>query len=125
VGLPGNPLAACAAVVTLLEPLLDALHGHARPRMMGRLVREAPARPDDNRRHRLVPVACRTGGELDDVPACGAAMLRGLAAATGLAVIGPNGAGVRDPVHYLPLPWTPAALQSAPSRLSTGPEEER
>ena len=36
VGLPGNPLAACVAVLTLLEPLLGALHGlPRRPRAHG------------------------------------------------------------------------------------------
>ena len=32
-------------------------------------------------------------------------MLRGLALASGLAVIGPEGAAAGDPVTYLPLPW--------------------
>jgi hypothetical protein len=32
-------------------------------------------------------------------------MLRGLASASGLAVIGPAGARAGDAVPYLPLPW--------------------
>jgi molybdopterin molybdotransferase len=105
VGLPGNPLAACVAAVTLLEPLLDALHARQRPALSARLCAGAPARRGDEQRHRLVPVRLTILGELAQVSACGPAMLRGLTSASGLAVIGPAGARAGDAVPYLPLPW--------------------
>jgi molybdopterin molybdotransferase len=104
VALPGNPFAACAAVVTLLQPLLDALHGAATTPPSARLADDHPARAGDP--HRLLPVAARRDGRLVSVPACGSAMLRGLAAASGLAVVGPHGARAGEQVTYLPFPWT-------------------
>jgi molybdopterin molybdotransferase len=118
VGLPGNPLAACVAAVTLLEPLLDALHGHERPRLSGGLDSGAAPRPGDARRHRLTPVRLAADGQLCEVAGCGAAMMSGLAAATGLAVIGPSGACAGEVVPYLPLPWTTAPDPAAVRRLS-------
>jgi molybdopterin molybdotransferase len=104
VGLPGNPFAACAAVVTLLQPLLDALHGAETTRLTARLADHHPPREGDA--HRLLPVKSNRDGSLVDVPACGSAMLRGLAAASGLAVVGPDGARAGQWVSYLPFPWT-------------------
>jgi molybdopterin molybdotransferase len=104
VGLPGNPFAACAAVVTLLQPLLDALHGAAPAADSARLADDRPAQDGDA--HRLLPVRATGGGALTDVPACGAAMLRGLATASGLAVVGPHGARAGERVTYLPFPWS-------------------
>jgi molybdopterin molybdotransferase len=104
VALPGNPFAACAAVVTLLQPLLDALHGAATTPPSARLADDHPARAGDP--HRLLPVTVGRDGRLVSVPACGSAMLRGLAAASGLAVVGPRGARAGEQVTYLPFPWT-------------------
>jgi len=104
VGLPGNPLAACAAMLTLVEPLLAALAGRRPPPPATLLLAgDQPERPGDG--HRLLPVAQRSGGVAEVLPSCGSAMLRGLALASGLAVIGPEGAAAGDPVTYLPLPW--------------------
>jgi molybdopterin molybdotransferase len=103
VGLPGNPFAACAAVATLLQPLLDALHGAATTPLSARLADDHPARAGDP--HRLLPVTVGRDGGLVSVPACGSAMLRGLAAARGLAVVGPQGARAGERVTYLPFPW--------------------
>jgi len=106
VGLPGNPLAACAALLTLVQPLLQALQGRtAGPPQSVRLATASPGRPGDA--HRLVPVA-RTGQTAVLRPSCGPAMLRGLAGATGLAVVGPTGAAADESVPYLPLPWQDA-----------------
>jgi molybdopterin molybdotransferase len=104
VGLPGNPFAACAAVVTLLQPLLDALHGVPPVERSARLADDHPAREGDA--HRLLPVTVGRAGSLVDVPACGSAMLRGLAAASGLAVVGADGGRAGGRVTYLPFPWT-------------------
>jgi molybdopterin molybdotransferase len=103
VALPGNPLAAAVAVVTLLQPLLAALHGECLPTARVSLEQPSPARAGD--RHRLVPVREHRPGAARTVPACGPAMLRGLAASTGFAVIGPGGARAGDQVEYLELPW--------------------
>jgi len=104
VGLPGNPLAACAALLTLVRPLLDGLHGLApASTVTARLVADELGRPGDG--HRLLPVRLGEGGAAVVLPSCGSAMLRGLAHATGLVVIPPPGAAAGDEVEYLPLPW--------------------
>jgi molybdopterin molybdotransferase len=108
VGLPGNPFAACAALVTLVQPLLAGLAGRAEPpTSWTRLATAEPRRPGDG--HRLVPVLVGAGGVAAAQPSCGPAMLRGLALASGLAVVPPDGAGAGDVVPYLPLPWGAAA----------------
>jgi molybdopterin molybdotransferase len=104
VGLPGNPLAACVALLTLVEPLLAALQGQPpRPHSTVRLGEDAPGRPGDG--HRLLPVRRGPTGVAELQPSCGSAMLRGLAGASGLVVVGPNGAAAGDDVAYLELPW--------------------
>lgn len=104
VGLPGNPFAACAALVTLVQPLVTALSGGAvPPEAAVQLSSAQPGRAGDG--HRLLPVALRPGGVADVLPSCGSAMLRGLAQASGIAVLGPGGAPTGAPVGYLPLPW--------------------
>ena len=107
VGLPGNPLAACVTMLTLIEPLLTALHGRRpKPHATARLTTAQPRRPGDG--HRLLPVALTTDGNAVVLPSCGSAMLLGLAAATGLAVIDPTGADAGQEVRYLALPWSQA-----------------
>jgi molybdopterin molybdotransferase len=103
-GLPGNPLAACIALVTLVQPLLSRLHADAPPDpMTATLTSDQPSKPGDG--HRLLPVRRHPDGRAEILPSCGSAMLRGLAAASGLAVIGPSGARSGEKVEYLPLPW--------------------
>ena len=88
VGLPGNPLAACVALVTLVQPLLAGLHGlGAAGAMAATLATDEPGRPGDG--HRLLPVRRDQDGSAVVLPSCGSAMLRGLAQATGLAVVPP------------------------------------
>lgn len=128
VGLPGNPLAAVSGLLTLAEPLLRELAGRTA---------EAPSRVavrDDVHGHphdtRLVPVVHRaadapgpasgsatrrdstgTDGATDHVVPLhynGPAMLRGVAAADGLAVVGPGGVRSGTEVEILDLPWAPA-----------------
>jgi molybdopterin molybdotransferase len=104
VGLPGNPLAACVALETLVRPLLDVLHGHCQtPTLTARLAGAEPGRPGDG--HRLLPVHRDAAAHAVVLPSCGSAMLRGLSRATGLAVVPPRGAAAGDEVEYLPLPW--------------------
>lgn len=121
VGLPGNPLAAVSGLLTLAEPLLRARA--QRPSLAPYLspVRDAVnGHPHDTR---LVPVVHRRegrdgggrdgGGKEGDGPELavplhynGPAMLRGIAAADGLAVVPPGGARVGQELEILDLPWT-------------------
>jgi molybdopterin molybdotransferase len=96
-GLPGNPLAAATAVLTLVEPVIGCLHG-ATPRAQ-RYVRLAESVPAGGDATRLVPV--RAGRP---VLFAGPAMLRGLAVADGVAVVPPGGAAEGGEVELLPLP---------------------
>ncbi|MFD9698772.1 molybdopterin molybdotransferase MoeA [Lentzea sp. NPDC059081] len=89
VGLPGNPFAALAAVLTLLHPLLDALGGHAgRPATTAHLT-GVNAHPRDTR---LVPVVL-TGAEAVPVGHDRPGSLWGAALADALAVVPPGHAG--------------------------------
>jgi len=97
VGLPGNPLAAVSAVLTLLEPLLAAMHaGPPRPVRRVRLLEAVAAGGEATR---LVPVLAGR-----PVRYAGPAMLRGLAGADGVAVVPPRGlpAGAETDVLDLP-----------------------
>ncbi|WP_239590075.1 molybdopterin molybdotransferase MoeA [Streptomyces aureoverticillatus] len=104
VGLPGNPLAAVSGLLTLAEPLLRAL-GSRRPAPEPYT---APLR-DDVHGHpydtRLVPVTLR-GEYAVPLHYNGPAMLRGIAAADGLAVVPPRGARKGEELEILDLPWT-------------------
>lgn len=101
VGLPGNPQAAIAALLTLGAPLLRALLGQ------GREVLESVTLTEDVSSHgaqtRLIACALRDG-MATPVAHIGSGMLRGLATADGFAVVpGPRSvAGQR--VEWLPLP---------------------
>ncbi|GAA3373390.1 molybdopterin-binding protein [Streptomyces sannanensis] len=102
VGLPGNPLAAVSGLLTLVEPLLSTLAGRAPVDPSITPVRErVPGHPHDTR---LVPVAYRADGAVP-LRYQGPAMLRGIAAADGLAVIPFGGAEPGDELGILDLPW--------------------
>ncbi|MCX4519717.1 molybdopterin molybdotransferase MoeA [Streptomyces anulatus] len=111
VGLPGNPLAAVSGLLTLAEPLLAGLAGRPAQDAYRALVHaEVHGHPHDTR---LVPVVHRAGraGGRDHVAPLrynGPAMLRGIAAADGLAVVEPGGVRSGTEVEILDLPWAPA-----------------
>ncbi len=109
VGLPGNPLAAVAGVLTLLEPLIAKLTGRALPALRTALMAERL--PAAGSTPRLVPVSIDDCGIATALPHAGPAMLRGLAAADALAIVAPAGVdwGVRLPV--LDLPWRDASRE--------------
>ncbi|OII62970.1 molybdopterin molybdenumtransferase MoeA [Streptomyces sp. CC53] len=114
VGLPGNPLAAVSGLLTLAEPLLREATGHRSRAETHVPVRDAVhGHPRDTR---LVPVVHRAGQAVP-LHYNGPAMLRGLAAADGLAVIPAGGAKPGDALEILGLPWRSpiSALVSAPS----------
>jgi molybdopterin molybdotransferase len=101
VGLPGNPLAAAAGMVTLAVPLLRRLGGHTDPEpMLRRVAAGLPGHPRDTR---LLPVR-HTGSEMVPLPFDGPAMLRGLALADGFAVVPPGGVPAGTMVEVLELP---------------------
>jgi molybdopterin molybdotransferase len=90
IGLPGNPLAAVSGVLTLAAPLLRTLAGRPAPAPYAApLTEDVPGHPDDTR---LVPVVFDDESAARPVHFTGPAMLRGLAAADGMAVIPPGGA---------------------------------
>ncbi|MFD8688034.1 molybdopterin-binding protein [Streptomyces sp. NPDC059651] len=128
VGLPGNPLAAVSGLLTLAEPLLRGLAGRTPEDPYRVAIRDdVHGHPHDTR---LVPVVHRTagapgpasgssarrdslgtGGVADHVVPLhynGPAMLRGVAAADGLAVVEPGGVRSGTEVEILDLPWAPA-----------------
>ncbi|MFF1837082.1 molybdopterin molybdotransferase MoeA [Streptomyces sp. NPDC058231] len=113
VGLPGNPLAAVSGLLTLAEPLLRGLAGRTPEDPYRVVVRdEVRGHTEDTR---LVPVVHRMGtgtgaGAEHVVPLHynGPAMLRGIAAADGLAVVPPGGVPSGAEVEILDLPWAPA-----------------
>ncbi|WP_446750981.1 molybdopterin-binding protein [Streptomyces sp. CLV115] len=133
VGLPGNPLAAVSGLLTLAEPLLRGLAGREPEAPYRVAVRDdVHGHPHDTR---LVPVVHRAGSTADSrsvsgygsggegiggagtgsgaeyvVPLRynGPAMLRGIAAADGLAVVPPGGVRSGTEVEILDLPWASA-----------------
>lgn len=111
VGLPGNPLAAVSGLLTLAEPLLRGIAGRGSQDPYRALVHdEVQGHPHDTR---LVPIVHRAarGGGLDHVVPLhynGPAMLRGIAAADGLAVVPPGGVRSGTEVEILDLPWASA-----------------
>lgn len=106
VALPGNPLAALMAVVTLLEPLLEAATGQ--PPSSPVTARSGESIRGAGHSHRLLPARWADPAERQVlVPSehTGSAMMRGLASADVVLVAPPSGAAAGDPVGYLPLPW--------------------
>ncbi|MET3903216.1 molybdopterin molybdotransferase MoeA [Paenarthrobacter sp. 4246] len=102
IGLPGNPLAAMMALMTLGEPLLAALGD--RPLTEASLMTSGADMEPDPRRTRLVP--CTVIHDLA-FPAShtGPGMMRGLAWANGYMAVPPEGVAAGSPVPVLPLPW--------------------
>ncbi|GAA1388573.1 hypothetical protein GCM10009639_15200 [Kitasatospora putterlickiae] len=101
VGLPGNPLAAVAGMVTLALPLLRALAGRSAGEPSPAVaVDPLPGHPVDTR---LLPVR-RTARGVLPLPYDGPAMLRGLARADALAVVPPGGAAAGDEIELLEAP---------------------
>ncbi len=101
VGLPGNPQAAVAALLTLGAPLVAALYGQALPELHPVRMSEAVKSRGPNTR--LVPCAVRSG-DATPMPHIGSGMLRGLAAADGFAAIPAGGCQAGDSVPFVPLP---------------------
>ena len=100
--LPGNPLAAMTALLTLGLPLI---HG-----MLGRSPQEArhiiAGEDFENHTGDLRVIAYRFERGLPVASGfSGAGMLRGLAASAGLLLVPPGGVAAGEAVRHLPLPW--------------------
>jgi molybdopterin molybdotransferase len=99
--LPGNPQSAIVALLSLGAPLIDSLLGRPQsPMPTVTLTQDTKAPP---REHRLV-ASSLAGVRATPVEHLGSAMLRGLAAADGFAVITPGGAVAGASVDWLRLP---------------------
>ncbi|WP_329039013.1 molybdopterin molybdotransferase MoeA [Streptomyces sp. NBC_00178] len=106
VGLPGNPLAAVSGLLTLAEPLLRGIAGRtAQDPYRAPVHEEVHGHPHDTR---LIPVVHRDDSVLP-LHYNGPAMLRGIAAADGLAVVPPGGVRSGTEVEILDLPWASAS----------------
>jgi molybdopterin molybdotransferase len=101
VGLPGNPQSAIVALLTLGQPVVMSLLGSAIPPLDSvRAARDVPAPKDEDR---LVLGTVRHG-RFHQAEYLGSAMLRGLASATGFAIVPPNGVAANESLRWLPLP---------------------
>ncbi|MFJ4028935.1 molybdopterin molybdotransferase MoeA [Paenarthrobacter sp. NPDC089989] len=103
IGLPGNPLAAMIALITLGGPLLAALEKRDLPAAVN-LTSGADIDADPGRT-RLVPCTIEHGLALP-VPYTGPGMMRGLAWADGFMAVPPEGVEAGQGVPVMPLPWT-------------------
>ncbi|MFY1635400.1 molybdopterin molybdotransferase MoeA [Solwaraspora sp. WMMB335] len=112
-GLPGNPQSAIVALVSLVAPLVAGLQGRQAPTLpRHRLGAPVPGRGDFT--HLALVRTDPLTGTAHPVPYTGSAMLRGLAAAAGFAVIPPGATGVPgDEVCVVPLPLLPGERPSA------------
>ncbi len=102
VGLPGNPLAAMMAMLTVAGPLLAGLRGSVLAEPATVISAEAfePLRG----RSRLVPYRIESGRAVPSAHQR-SGMLRGLAGADGVMVVPAGGCASGDGVPFLPLPW--------------------
>ena len=100
IGLPGNPLAAIVALVTLAQPIISKMLGQQIP--VGVSIPTSQSLKGGKSGSRLVPGIIENR---EFVPALynGSAMLRGLSASTGFAIVtAPVDAG--STIEFLPLP---------------------
>ncbi|PYY55894.1 MULTISPECIES: molybdopterin molybdotransferase MoeA [unclassified Curtobacterium] len=102
IGLPGNPFAAVAALLTIGSPLIAGLIGQPSPSLQRRVSGQDFS--GVTRGTRLVAVR-EVAGELFAVERQGAAMITGLIDADALAVIEPSGALAGQSVQAIPMPW--------------------
>lgn len=100
VGLPGNPLSALVALVTLLAPVMSTRLGQESAREDRVRVAESVATSVT----RLL-VGQRRRGNFVGVERVSSAMLAGLANADGWAVVEPPGTEPGDEVEWVGLPW--------------------
>lgn len=112
IGLPGNPLAAMMALLTLGEPLLAALGN--RPL---KAVDQVPSGTDLDPapgRTRLIPCRVVNGLALPE-PHASPGMMRGLAWADAVMAVPPQGVEYGEPLPVVSLPWKEAMTPHPPT----------
>ncbi|MFF1253500.1 molybdopterin molybdotransferase MoeA [Pseudarthrobacter sp. NPDC058329] len=115
VGLPGNPLAAMMALITMGTPLLEALGGRTLSDV-GHVTSAADVDPCPGRT-RLIPCTFIEGLAFPSSHT-GPGMMRGLAWADGVMAVPPAGVQSGEQVPVLPLPWTQANETISPPNRS-------
>jgi molybdopterin molybdotransferase len=100
-GLPGNPQAAIAALLTLGSPLVAALHGRPLPVLGRRRLSESVTSMGEVTR---LVLCTSSGGEATPTAYTGPGMLRGLSTADGYAIVAPAGVAMAEHVPWLALP---------------------
>ena len=103
VGLPGNPLSAIVATVTLIQPSFEAWFGRAQ-RDLPKVAMAEGVAPSSRPLTRLM-VGRRELGGFRQVERVSSAMLRGIAHADGWAVVPPQGVHAHEAVPWIPVPW--------------------
>lgn len=102
VALPGNPLAAMIAMLTVAAPLLAGLRGASLPETGSVLAGDHY--PPLSGKTRLVPYRLESGRAVT-APFVAAGMLRGLADADGVMVVPAAGCEPDQPLRTVRLPW--------------------
>lgn len=103
VGLPGNPLSALVAMVSLLEPGIETWFGRG-DRDLPR-VQMAEAVPTTTKELTRLMVGRRELGGFRQVEHVSSAMLRGIAHADGWAVVPAEGVAAGETLPWIPVPW--------------------
>jgi molybdopterin molybdotransferase len=102
VGLPGNPLAAMLALITIGQPLIAAMTGAPAPQLQRVTIGEdISGKPGVSA---LVPYSLVDGRAMPSAW-MGSGMMRGLAASTGVLVCPPEGIAFGEDGEAFSLPW--------------------
>jgi molybdopterin molybdotransferase len=102
VGLPGNPLAACVAFVSLAVPVIRKMQGRNLEKLEQVVINQDVPAPDHE--HRLFPVFIENN-QATPVEHWGSAMLRGVAQSNAFVIVPPKGASKGTKLDYLKTPW--------------------
>jgi molybdopterin molybdotransferase len=102
VGLPGNPLAACVAFVSLAVPVIRKMQGRNLEKLEQVVINQDVPAPDNE--HRLFPVFIENN-QATPVEHWGSAMLRGVAQSNAFVIVPPKGASKGTKLDYLKTPW--------------------
>jgi molybdopterin molybdotransferase len=102
VGLPGNPLAACVAFISLALPVIRKMQSRELEILEKVTVNKDVPAPKNE--HRLFPVLTQNN-QATPVEHWGSAMLRGVAISNGFVIVPPNGAKAGSILEFIKTPW--------------------